>query len=140
MIVPMATEELGEDAPRVGVVIRIQLPLNDGLRSRAADEHASINRYLERLVRRDLGDRDCRSFVVVPSPTFAARGKNGTGRPTKGARTPVKLRIEPALREQIHERAASLHLTVNDYLESLVSHDISAATTAREATPLDQTA
>lgn len=140
MITPMATEKLADDAPRVvGVVIRMQLPLNDALRSRVADEHASLNGYLERLVRRDLGDCGSRAFVAVLSPTFAAKGKNGTGRPTKGARKAVKLRVEPALRKQIHQRAESLQLTINDYLESLVSHDISAATTAGEAMPLDQT-
>ena len=135
-ILGMAIEELG--TARVGVLIRMQLPVHEALHRRAASEHISVNGYLERLVRSDLGD-DAGDFVIVPSPRFAAKGKNGTGRPTKGARKGMTLRVVPSLRQRINERAKSLHLTANDYLESLVSHDISART-PREEMALDQTA
>lgn len=136
-ITGMATEELG--TARVGVLIRMQLPMHDALARRAASEHVSVNGYLERLVGRDLGE-DTDDFVVVPSPRFAAKGKNGTGRPTKGARKGMTLRVVPNLRQRINERAKSLHLTANDYLESLVSRDISAAPTPGEEMVFDQTA
>lgn len=135
----MATES--PDEARVGLLIRMQLHLHDGLRSRAAREHTSINTYLERLVRRDLNEADDVDFVAVPSPKFAARGKNGRGRPTKGTRKGMTLRVVANLRQQIKERAESLNLTANDYLESLVSHDISAARlAAKEGMVLHQTA
>ena len=135
----MATQD--QDAARVGLLIRMQLPVHDGLCNCAAREHTSINAYLERLVRRDLEQSGDGDFVAVQSPRFAAKGKNGTGRPTKGARKGMTLRVLPGLRQRINERAKSLQLTANDYLESLVSHDISAARVgAKEATVLEPTA
>lgn len=136
-ITGMVTEELGN--ARVGMLIRMQVPMHDALVRRAASEHVSVNGYLESLVRRDLG-QDTEGFVVVPSPRFAARGKNGTGRPTKGARKGMTLRVAPSLRQRINQRAKSLHVTANDYLGSLVSQDISAAPTSRKEIALDQTA
>lgn len=137
-ITPMATEDL-DDVVRVGVLIRMQIPVHEALRTRAARERISVNGYLERLVRRNLGD-DADDFVLVPSPRFAAKGKNGTGRPTKGVRAGVTLRVSASLRQLINERAKSLHLTANDYLESLVSIDISAVAPAGEEMAFDQTA
>ena len=134
------TPEHLSDAPRVGIVIRMHLPVRDGLRARVAAEHMSMNRYLERLIAEDLAAPETQEFVPIEVPTFASRGKRGIGRPTKGERAPVILRVVPALRELLHQRADSLQLTVNDYLESLVSHDISAAAAAGEAMTLDQTA
>lgn len=127
--------------PRVLVLVRLQVPNRDGLRDRAALEPASMCRHLEILIHRDLSGSGTTPFVTAKSPTFTSRGKNGTGRPTKGARATVMLRIDPSLREQIHQRAHSLRLTVNDYLESLVSQDISAAgTPTGEEMTFDQTA
>ena len=128
------------DQQRVAVLIRMQTANRDGLRSRVASEHASINRYVEHLVRRDLDAPEGHPFVPISTPRFASKGKNGIGRPTKGSRAAVKLRCATALRDRIHQRADSLGLTVNDYLESLVSHDISAATPAGEEMAFDQTA
>ncbi len=127
------------DTERVAVLIRMRVDLRDALRRRMAGERASINHYLEQLVHRDLDEKHRLPFVPVSTPTFASRGKNGTGRPTKGARSPVFLRVVPELRQQIHQRADALQLTVNDYLESLVSYDISAAATG-EAMDLHETA
>lgn len=127
------------DTDRVAVLIRVRVELRDALRRRLAGERASINHYLEQLVHRDLDEKNRLPFVPVTTPTFTSRGKNGTGRPTKGARSPVFLRVAPDLRRQIHQRAESLQLTVNDYLESLVSCDISAAAT-REEMSMHQTA
>jgi len=139
-IKPM-TPEQPIAAPRVGVLIRMQMSVRDGLRSRVAFEHVSMNNYLERLICADLAEPETGGFIKVRAPTFASRGKNGTGRPTKGQRAAVILRIAPALREQLHQRAESLQLTVNDYLESLVSQDISAASTpAGEEMGFGQTA
>lgn len=128
------------DQQRVAVLIRMQTANWDGLRARVASEHASLNRYVEHLVRQDLNAPEDRPFVPVATPRFASRGKNGIGRPTKGARAAVKLRCAAALRNRIHQRADSLGLTVNDYLESLVSQDISAAMPAREEMAFDQIA
>ena len=127
------------DTERVAVLIRMRVDLRDALRRRMAGERASINHYLEQLVHRDLDEKHRLPFVPVSTPTFASKGKNGTGRPTKGARSPVFLRVVPELRQQIHQRADALQLTVNDYLESLVSYDISAAATG-EAMDLHETA
>ena len=138
-ISPMTTCPHG-DASRVPVLVRLQVPNRDGLRSRATSERASMSGYLESLIRRDLDESERVPFVAVKPQTFTSRGKNGTGRPTKGARATVMLRIEPSLREQIHQRAHSLQLTVIDYFESLVSQDISAAATTEGVTRLDQTA
>jgi len=135
-----ATEQLSIRATRVALLIRMQIPVRDALRNRAVYEHLSMNYYLEQLVLADLYGRRTGAFVAVHPPTFTARGKNGTGRPTKGARAAVLLRVETALREDMRERAASLCLTVNDYLESLVSQDISAAADPGEEMALDQTA
>ena len=128
------------DQRRVAVLIRMQTAYRDGLRTRVASEHASLNRYVERLVRQDLDAPQDRPFVPVTTPRLASKGKNGIGRPTKGTRAAVKLRCATALRDQIHLRADSLGLTVNDYLESLVSQDISVATPAGEEMAFDQTA
>ena len=139
-IAAMANGELREQQ-RVAVLIRMQITHRDGLRTRVASEHASLNRYLERLVCQDLDASEYRPFVPVTTPRFVSKGKNGTGRPTKGARAAVKLRIATTLRDRIHQRADSLGLTINDYLESLVSQDISAANAAHgEDMKLDQTA
>jgi len=127
--------------PRVPVLVRLQVPIRDGLRSRAAQERASMCGYLEGLINRDLDESEHRPFMAIKAPTFAAKGRNGEGRPTKGVRATVMLRIEPGLRERIHQRAESLHLTTIDYFESLVSQDISAAhTDAGEAITFDRTA
>ncbi len=135
-----ATKRLSIRATRVALQIRIQIPVRDALRNRVVSEHASMNHYLEQLVLADLHGLRAGAFVAVHPPTFASRGKNGTGRPTKGARAAVMLRVEPALRERMRERTASLNLTVNDYLESLVSQDISGTHDAGEEMTLDQTA
>jgi hypothetical protein len=128
------------DQQRVAVLIRMQTVNRDGLRTRVASEHASLNRYVEHLVLQDLDAPGDRLFVPVTTPRFVSRGKNGTGRPTKGARAAVKLRFGALLRDRIHQRADSLGLTLNDYLESLVSQDISAATPAGEEMAFDQIA
>lgn len=136
----MTTLDRGE-TPRVPVLVRLPVPTRDGLRCRAALERASMSRHLEGLIERDLDGSPSAPFVAVTGPTFTSRGKNGTGRPTKGARATVMLRIEPSLRARIHQRAHSLQLTVIDYLESLVSQDISAAATlVGEEMTFDQTA
>ena len=135
-----ASERLGTSVSRVAMLIRMQIPVRDGLRQRVATEHASMNHYLEQLVRRDLFGPRTHEFVAVKTPKFAANGKNGAGRPTKGVRATVMLRVDAELREQIRQRAGSLLLTVNDYLESLLSHDISAANARGEGMTLDQTA
>jgi predicted HicB family RNase H-like nuclease len=135
-----AIEQLSTTATRVAMLIRMQLPVRNALRNRVVAEHASMNHYLEQLITEDLHGLRTGAFVAVHPPTFTARGKNGTGRPTKGARAAVMLRVEPALRERMRERAASLNLTVNDYLESLVSQDISAAASSGEEMIFDQTA
>lgn len=128
-------------APRVPVLVRLPVPTRDRLRDRAALERASMSRHLESLIRHDLAGPENSAFIAIKAPTFASRGKNGAGRPTKGARATVMLRIEPSLREEVHQRAHSLQLTVIDYLESLVSQDISAASTSSgEAMAFDQTA
>ena len=135
-----ANERLGTSATRVAMLIRMQIPVRDGLRDRVANEHASMNHYLEDLVRQDLSGARPAEFIAVKSPKFASRGKNGAGRPTKGARAAVMLRVDAELRERMRLRALSLHLTVNDYLESLVSQDISAANAHGEGMTFDQTA
>jgi len=139
MSMAKATERLGTTAMRVAMLIRMQIPVRDGLRHRVANEHASMNHYLEQLVCQDLYGSRAAEFVAVKTPKFASKGKNGAGRPTKGARAAVMLRVDVELREHMRQRAASLHLTVNDYLESLVSQDIGAAA-ARKETPLGRTA
>jgi len=140
MSMAKATERLGTTAARVALLVRMQIPIRDGLRNRVANEHASMNHYLEQLVRHDLYGSRADEFVSVKTPKFASKGKNGAGRPTKGARIAVMLRVDVELREQMRERAASLHLTVNDYLESLVSQDIEAAAATRKVGPLGRTA
>ena len=140
MFMAMATERLGTTATRVAMLVRMQIPVRDGLRHRVASEHASMNHYLEQLVRHDLDRPKAAAFLAVTVPKFAAKGKNGIGRPTRGARVAVMLRVDAELREHVRRRAASLHLTVNDYLESLVSQDISAANAHGEEMKLDQTA
>ena len=135
----MTTSDL-DAAPIVPVLVRLQVPNRDGLRERAAVRRESMCRHLEALIRGDLTAPGTAPFVTADSPTFVSRGKNGAGRPTKGVRPTVMLRIEPALREAIHRRASALQLTVNDYLESLVSQDISAARASKEAVALSQTA
>lgn len=134
------TIPVGGVAPRVPVLVRLPVPTRDGLRDRAALEKASMSGYLESLIRHDLASPDASAFIAIKAPTFASRGKNGTGRPTKGARATVMLRIEPSLREEIHQRAHSLQLTVIDYLESLVSRDISAPAPVGEEMAFAQTA
>ena len=125
---------------RVPVLVRLPVTTRDGLRDRAGLERASMSGYLESLIRHDLNSSGSSAFIALKAPTFASRGKNGAGRPTKGARATLMLRIEPSLREDIHQRAHSLQLTVIDYFESLVSRDISAAATAGEEMAFDQTA
>ena len=134
------TEQLGTRGSRVAMLIRMQIPVREALRLRVANEHASMNHYLEQLVRQDLYGERPAAFVAVTAPKFTAKGKNGIGRPTRGARAAVMLRVDASLRQRMRDRAASLHLTVNDYLESLVSHDISAAQANGEESILDQTA
>jgi hypothetical protein len=136
---PMAIQDQSEPA-RVAIVIRIQLTVHDGLRRQVECGHVSINGYLERLVLQDLAGSELRPFTVVSTPRFTSKGERGTGRPSKGARAAVKLRVGAGLRVQIHRRATFLHLTVNDYLESLVLQDISAATPAGEEMAFDQIA
>ena len=118
-------------ACRVGVMMRLSLPLRDALQHRvAATSAASMNSYLEDLVLRDLATGSF-DFHVFRAPTSPARGAMGRGRPTAGPRSLILLRVDPALRELIHLRADALGLRLNVYLESLVSQDISAAGTRR---------
>ncbi len=127
---------------RVGVMMRLSLPLRESLQDRlAATPAASMNKYLETLVLRDLGAAASVSFRVFTSPTSPSSGARGRGRPTKGPRSLILLRVDPAVRELIHLRAAALGLRLNDYFESLVSQDTSAANThVGEEMALDQTA
>lgn len=125
---------------RVGVMMRLPLPLRDALERRiAAAPAASMNSYLESLVARDLAAPAHRRFEVFVEPTYNARGTRG-GRPAKGPRSVILLRVEPSFRELIHQRAEALGLRVNVYFESLVSQDSSAATPAGEERVFDQTA
>lgn len=127
-------------AARVAVIMRLPPLLRSGLERRAAAESAaSMNSYLESLVIRDLAAPVDRAFEVFVETTCNARGTRG-GRPAKGPRSVILLRVDPSIRERIHSRAAALGLRVNVYLESLVSQDISAAAPAREEMALDQTA
>lgn len=124
---------------RVAVIMRLPLLLRSGLEQRAAAASAaSMNSYLESLVVRDLAAPADRAFEVFAETTWNARGTRG-GRPAKGPRSVILIRVDPSIRERIHQRAAALGLRVNVYLESLVSQDISAAP-AREEMALDQTA
>jgi len=129
-------------ASRVGVMMRLPLPLREGLQHRlAATSAISMNSYLEALIVRDLSAGQDAPFRVCVAPVPPSSGARSRGRPTKGPRSLVLLRADPALRELIHLRAAALGLRLNDYFESLVSQDISAANTAAgQESPLDKTA
>lgn len=125
---------------RVAVIMRLPQLLRSGLEQRtAAISAASMNSYLESLVIRDLTAPADRVFEVFVETTCHARGSRG-GRPAKGPRSVILLRVDPAVRQLIHSRAAALELRVNVYFESLVSQDISAAASAREEMAFDQTA
>lgn len=125
---------------RVGVMMRLSMPLREGLQRRLAENApVTMNGFLEALVLRDLAASDP-TFDVFRAPTTPARGAMGRGRPTTGPRSLILLRVESAVSESIHQRADALGLRLNVYLESLVSQDISAATAAKEAIALDQTA
>ena len=127
---------------KVGILIRVQEWVADGVRHRVAADGVSINRYLEQLVQSDLNavGRNDAEFAVLPLLKFPSKGKNGAGRPTRGPRHALLLRIDTAVRERIHNRAADLGLTTTNYLESLVSQDISAAAGTGEEMTLVQTA
>ena len=125
---------------RVGVMMRLSMPLRDGLQRRLTESApVTMNGYLEALVLRDIASSDL-SFEVFRAPTTPARGVMGRGRPTTGPRSLILLRVESAVRELIHQRAEALGLRLNVYLESLVSQDISAAPAPKEAVVLDQSA
>ncbi len=127
---------------RVGVIFRVPLALRDQLQQRLDSSPAtSMNSYLEQLVLSDLLTPSAAPFAVHTSPTFAANGRKGRGRPTKGPRAAILLRLDPAVRQHMRQRAAALGLPLNDYLDSLVSQDISAASmNPREEMVLDQSA
>ena len=135
----MATDE--PDGTRVALQIGMPLSLHDGLRRRAAGQRTRTNTYLEQLARSDLAAAQRPNFVAVTLPKYAARGENGSSRPTKSARRDMTLRVAAPLRQQTNQRAESLQLLANDNPEYLVSHDISAARSAAiEGTDLRETA
>ena len=124
---------------RVAVLMRLPLPLRDGLERRMAAASApSMNGYLESLVARDLAAPANRPFEAFVERTLRRNGPRG--QPAKGPRSVILLRVAPSIRELIHLRAEALGLRVNVYFESLVSQDISAAATAGEEMAFDQTA
>jgi hypothetical protein len=126
--------------PRAAVIFRMPTPLRIQTQRVLDQLGTSLNDFVEHLVNTDLARPPVSQQDLAP--TNLARGRTGkTGRPSKGPRTTVVLKVSHGLAEQIRKRAAALGLSINDYLDSLVSRDISATRRpAGEEMVLDQSA
>jgi len=126
--------------PRAVMPFRLPIPLR--ARARLVHEALGITftAFVEQLATDDVARP--RANRLVPAPTdLAARRTGHRGRPSKGPRTTITLKVSYELAGQIKERATALDLSINDYLECLVSQDIRVTRAAvGEGMVLDQSA
>ncbi len=125
--------------PRASVIFRMPTPLRIQTQQVLDQLGATLNDFVEHLAVVDLAHLPADQENVTPT-TLASRRTGKTGRPSKGPRITVVLRVSHELAEQVKVRAAALGLSVNDYLDSLVSHDITAHRATGEGMVLDQSA
>jgi len=126
--------------PRAVMPFRMSIPLR--ARARLVHEALGITftAFVEQLATDDVARP--RANRLIPAPTdLAARRTGHRGRPSKGPRTTITLKVSYELAGQIKERATALDLSINDYLECLVSQDIRVIRAAvGEGMVLDQSA
>jgi hypothetical protein len=126
--------------PRAVMPFRLSIPL----RARARVVHESLGitftAFVEQLATDDVARP--RAHRLTPAPTDLTAHRTGhRGRPSKGPRTTITLKVSFELACQIKERATTLGLSINDYLECLVSHDVRVCRAAvGEGMVLDQSA
>lgn len=126
--------------PRAVMPFRIPIPLR--ARARVVHEALGITftAFVEQLATEDVARP--RANRLIPGPTDLGAHRTGhRGRPSKGPRTTITLKFSYQLAGQIRERATTLNLSTNDYLECLVSQDARVARAAvGEEMVLDQSA
>lgn len=61
-----------------------------------------------------------------------------TGRPSKGERTPINIRVPTKLQQAVKNRAKQRGMTLNDYVGSLLAQDTGVPYDAQEGLPLSQ--
>jgi len=122
--------------PRAAVIFRMPVPLRGQTQGVLDELGLTLNRFVERLAAMDVV-RPVPARSTEPRPV---RHTGRRGRPSKGPRTTVVLRISFELAEQIKQRTTAGGLSITDYLESLVSQGISAHRAAGEEMVLDQSA
>lgn len=126
--------------PRASVIFRMPTPLRVQTQQVLDELGATLNDFVEHLAVIDLAHPPT-DHENVALTTLASRRTGKTGRPSKGPRTTVVLRVSYQLASQIKERATALGLSINDYLECLVSQDIRVSRAAvGEGMVLDQSA
>jgi len=126
--------------PRASLIFRMSTPLRGEAQHVLDGRGLTLNAFVEQLAVEDVARPSLDRHALAPAD-LASRRTGKRGRPSKGLRTTVVLKVSHPLADQIKERSAALGLSINDYLESLVSRDISAprATTGEEMV-LDQSA
>jgi hypothetical protein len=126
--------------PRASLIFRMSTPLRGQTQYVLDGRGLTLNAFVEQLAVADVARPSLDRHALAPTD-LASRRTGKRGRPSKGPRTTVVLRVSHPLADQIKERSAALGLSINDYLESLVSRDISAArATTGEEMVLDQSA
>jgi len=126
--------------PRAVMPFRLPIPLRARTRMVHESLGVTFTAFVEQLAADDLARPS--ADRMIPAPTDLATHRTGhRGRPSKGPRTTITLKMSHELAGQIKERATALGLSINDYLECLVSQDIRVSRAAvGEGMVLDQSA
>ena len=125
--------------PRAVMIFRLPTPLRSRTRIVTDDLGITLTAFVEQLATDDVS-RPCANRTSDPI-NLATRRTGHRGRPSKGPRTTITLKVSYELARRIKERATALGLSINDYLECLVSQGVRVhRAAAGEGMVLDQSA
>ncbi len=126
--------------PRAVMIFRLPTPLRSRARIVTDDLGITLTAFVEQLATNDVARPRANRLILAPTD-LAARRTGHRGRPSKGPRTTITLKVSYELAGQIKERATARGQSINDYLECLVSQDARVTRAAvGEGMVLDQSA